>query len=276
MELIEHQKDSKTGCCIFFLHLSKTENYTTFTATPREVAPQMKLTSTLFQNCLVATYHTCSSVGDMNFKSILRHQIFLTCVFLSKLHLWFIINLLALILTAVSFLNVLVHDVKLHPGVGGALRPETAAHLGEGKPRFQTSAALRDTCSKAMGVNLKEKSGCGVPKADRCCSQRRSSNLCDTVGAKRIHHQCTTCTTECFGRRSRCLKTLCVDFKAEEPFFSRQQLYRCFAYFTKETQNNNLHMYTSKNNSYLLSIFHNNHHINNIFLRLPRFWRTVF
>ena len=51
--------------------------------------------------------------------------------------------------------------------------PRKAVHLGEGKPLFQTSAALRPypAMEKASEVNLEEKSGAGVPKAVRRCIQ---------------------------------------------------------------------------------------------------------
>ena len=51
--------------------------------------------------------------------------------------------------------------------VGGAHQPWKAAHLGEGKPRFQTSTALwpYPLMEKASGVNLEAKSGAGVPEA---------------------------------------------------------------------------------------------------------------
>ena len=51
--------------------------------------------------------------------------------------------------------------------VNFSIKPWKAAHLGEGKLRFQTSTALwlYPLMEKALGVNLKAKSGAGVPKA---------------------------------------------------------------------------------------------------------------
>ena len=51
--------------------------------------------------------------------------------------------------------------------VGWARQPWKAAHLGEGKLRFQTSTALwlYPPMEKASGVNLKAKSRAGVPEA---------------------------------------------------------------------------------------------------------------
>ena len=64
----------------------------------------------------------------------------------------------------------------------------THRHLGEGKLRFQTSAALRPYpgMAKASGVNPKEKSEVGVPKPVRGCIQSRRGNSCDVVETKCI------------------------------------------------------------------------------------------
>ena len=51
--------------------------------------------------------------------------------------------------------------------VGGAQRPWKAAHLGEGKLRFQTSTTLwlYPLMEKASGVNLEARPGAGVLEA---------------------------------------------------------------------------------------------------------------
>ena len=67
--------------------------------------------------------------------------------------------------------------------VGGARQPGKVVHLGEGKPRFQTSAALRiPVHRKASGVNPEEKSGVGAPKAVHRCFQICPGSSCDSVG----------------------------------------------------------------------------------------------
>lgn len=60
-----------------------------------------------------------------------------------------------------------------------------AAHLGERKTWFQTSAAL-NTCTpeRLQESTPKNKSRAEVPKAVHCCSQHRSGKSCDTVVAK--------------------------------------------------------------------------------------------
>lgn len=107
-------------------------------------------------------------------------------------------------------------------GVGGAPQPGKAAHLGEEKPWFQTSAALRDTCSWEQ---LQESTPTGKPELEslrqlllfrellgHCWCQTASVDVCKRdLKALDIKHRE-------LGRQSSCLEaTQCRRAKDPEP-----------------------------------------------------------